>query len=253
MLIDGLREIDRALSAGIRFEEVFLRGSAVDDEAIVMRVEAMQRSDTTANGISFAIVRDSLFTKLAFGHRDEGIVAVAHVPDRSLSSFTEAMANKPDPLIGVLEGVEKPGNVGAVFRSADAAGLDGLLLADAGTDLFNPNTIRASCGTIFSLPFAADTSASIIDRLTAERFQIVVARVEGSDLYTRIDYRRPTAIVLGSEAEGLTSQWSGETFRPIRLPMLGVADSLNVAACAAVLFYEARRQRQERSVETTGR
>ena len=141
-----------------------------------------------------------------------------------------------NPLVAVLEGVEKPGNLGAMLRSADGAGVSALVVADPRTDLFNPNVIRASLGTVFSLPVAAAAPGDVLAWLRGHGLQILAARVEGAVSYTEVDYRRPTAIVLGSEAQGLTSHWSGDDVRAIRLPMLGVADSLNVSAVAAVLF-----------------
>jgi TrmH family RNA methyltransferase len=120
-------------------------------------------------------------------------------------------------------------------------------MADGRTDLYNPNAIRASLGTIFTLPVASATTAETIDWLRRNGLAVCAARVKGSVPYTQIDYRPPTAIVLGSEAEGLSDAWSAAWITPVRLPMLGAADSLNVSAAAAVLFYESRRQRSERS------
>jgi RNA methyltransferase, TrmH family len=147
------------------------------------------------------------------------------------------------PLVAVVEGIEKPGNLGAILRSADGAGVDALIAADPRTDLFNPNAIRASLGTIFSVPIANATSAKTISWLTDHGISIVVARVDGSVAYDQVDYRGPLAIVLGSEAHGLAGTWSGPGIQAVSLPMLGVADSLNVSAAAAILLYEARRQR----------
>jgi TrmH family RNA methyltransferase len=146
-------------------------------------------------------------------------------------------------LIAVLEGVEKPGNIGAVLRSADAAGVAALILADARTDLYNPNAIRASLGTIFTVPVCQAASDETLAWLREKNISIVAARVDGSMPYTKIDYHGPTAVVLGSEAAGLSKTWSAPDITPVRLPMLGAADSLNVAAAAAVIFYEALRQR----------
>jgi TrmH family RNA methyltransferase len=143
-----------------------------------------------------------------------------------------------------LEGVEKPGNVGAVLRTADAAGLSAVILADARTDLYNPNAIRASLGTIFTLPVCETTSGKLQNWLRQNGFRIVAARVDAAVPYTEVDYRGPTAILLGSEAVGLSPLWTGEGVTAVRLPMLGAADSLNVSVTAAVLFYEALRQRQ---------
>jgi TrmH family RNA methyltransferase len=130
-----------------------------------------------------------------------------------------------------------------VLRSADAAGVSAVIVADGRTDLFNPNAIRASLGTVFSLPVCEATSGDALAWLRQRHFTILAARVGGAVSYTAADYRGPTALVLGSEAAGLSSVWTGDDIRAIRLPMLGVADSLNVSATAAVLFYEALRQR----------
>jgi TrmH family RNA methyltransferase len=131
------------------------------------------------------------------------------------------------------------------LRSADAAGVSALILADARTDLYNPNAIRASLGTIFNVPICEASSDEVISWLKEKKIAIVAARVDGSVPYTEIDYCRPTALVLGSEAEGLSSAWSAADITAVRLPMLGAADSLNVSAAAAVIFYEALRQRSK--------
>jgi TrmH family RNA methyltransferase len=149
-----------------------------------------------------------------------------------------------DPLVAVLERVEKPGNVGAVLRTADAAGVSALIVADPQTDLYNPNTIRASLGTIFTLPVAQATAEETLSWLRSRRLTVFTARVDATRPYTAADFRGPAAIVLGSEAEGLTSVWSGAEIQAVSLPMRGAADSLNVSATAAVLFYEALRQRR---------
>jgi TrmH family RNA methyltransferase len=149
------------------------------------------------------------------------------------------------PLVAVLEGVEKPGNVGAVLRSADAAGVSALIVADGGTDLYNPNTIRASLGTIFSMPVRAAPAPNVRDWLSSRQIPIFAARVDATTSYTDVDFTGPAAIVLGSEAAGLSQVWTAGV-TPIRLPMHGAADSLNVSATAAVLFYEVLRQREIR-------
>lgn len=233
ILIDGTREIGRALEAGVRLLEAFVSEPFSSDDARRLLVRLPE------SGVELLKVSESVFEKLAFGRRTEGIVAVASTPDALLSQLT-----LPDnPLVAVLEGVEKPGNVGAVLRSADAAGVNAVVVADAGTDLYNPNAIRASLGTIFTMPLAEATTAETLDWLGGRKLAVYAARVDGSLLYTEVDFRRPTAIVLGSEAEGLSPAWHAGDVTPIRLPMLGAADSLNVSAAAAVLFYEALRQR----------
>jgi TrmH family RNA methyltransferase len=169
-------------------------------------------------------------------------VAVATAPPTSLAAVDLA----GDPLVGVVEGIEKPGNLGAICRSADGAGLHALIAAgEAGgeADPWNPNAVRASLGTVFTLPLAVATAADVLAWLRDHGIRIVAARVDGSVPYTEADLRGPVAIVLGSEARGLTAKWAGEDVTAVRLPMRGRADSLNVAAAAAILFYEARRQR----------
>ena len=176
---------------------------------------------------------------IAFGERAEGLVAVIRIPSMAIADLTLP----DDPLVAVIEGVEKPGNLGAVLRSADGAGLDAIVAASPATDPFNPNAIRASAGTMFTVPVAAAATTDVLAWLRARGLRIVAARVDADDLYTGIDLSGPLALVLGAETEGLTGAWSADDVKAVRLPMHGVADSLNVSVSAAILFYEARRQR----------
>jgi TrmH family RNA methyltransferase len=236
ILIDGARELRRAIDAGVRLIEVFVC------EPLCHNREARRLLATLpSTGATVYSLVEPVFSRLAFGERAEGVLGVAAMPEATLDRL-----RLPDlPLVAVLEGVEKPGNVGAVLRSADAAGVSAVIVADPQTDLFNPNAIRASLGTIFSMPVASATAADALRWLRREGLAIFAARVDGSIPYTEADFRGPSAIVLGSEARGLTASWSGAEVTAIRLPMRGVADSLNVSATAAVLFYEALRQREE--------
>jgi TrmH family RNA methyltransferase len=143
----------------------------------------------------------------------------------------------------VVEGVEKPGNLGAILRTADAAGIDAVIVAGGRTDLFNPNVIRASLGTVFRPGIAEASTAETIDWLRSRKIKVFPARPDASLLYTAADFRGNAAIALGSEANGLSAAWQGADIAPVRLPMHGTADSLNVSTTAAVLFYEALRQR----------
>jgi len=234
--IDGARELGRAIQAGVPMAEAFVcEPLCQSDEA--RRVLAGLRS----SGAEILAVSEAVFDKLAFGDRADGVLGVAPMPTPTLAD----LALSDNPLVAVLEGVEKPGNVGAVLRTGDAAGLSALIVADGRTDLYNPNAIRASLGTIFTLPVCTASAPETLDWLRQQNLAIYAARVDGSILYTEVDLRRPTAIVLGSEAEGLTDLWTGADVTPIRLPMLGAADSLNVSATAAALFYEALRQRSQ--------
>ena len=147
------------------------------------------------------------------------------------------------PLIVVVESVEKPGNLGAIVRTADGAGADAVIAADPLTDLFNPSAIRASLGTIFGLPIAAASTAATLAWLAAKGIRPIATRVDAPQFYTEVDLRGPVAIVLGSEAGGLSDAWNDANVDSVGIPMLGAADSLNVSAAAAILLYEARRQR----------
>lgn len=234
ILIDGARELLRALRAGVRLVEVF-----VCEPLCVSREADQVRVLLPASGADVLEVAEPVFQKLAFGQRAEGVLGVAETPRGGL----ERLRLPERPLVAVLEGVEKPGNLGAVLRSADAAGVSALIVADGRTDLYNPNAIRASLGTIFSMPVAQASAGQVLGWLRERELAIYAARPDGALLYTQADFARPSAIVLGSEAAGLSGLWLSDQVQGVRLPMLGVADSLNVSAAAAVLFYEALRQR----------
>jgi TrmH family RNA methyltransferase len=185
-------------------------------------------------------VSSEVFEKMAFGDRHDGVLAVAETPARELAGFEPA----GDGLVAVLEGLEKPGNVGAVLRSADAAGVAGVIVADPATDLFNPNCIRASLGTVFGVRVCTAMAGDAFRWLRGHGWKIFTARVDAALAYSDVNLAERAAVVLGSEAGGLSDVWRGADVTPIKLPMLGGADSLNVSATAAVLFYEALRQRK---------
>jgi TrmH family RNA methyltransferase len=184
-------------------------------------------------------VSPAVLAKIAFGDRADGIVLVVVTPDQPLG----ALQLPAEPLIVVVEGVEKPGNLGAIFRSADAAGTSALIAADPRTDVFNPNAIRASLGTIFTVPVGTSTAEDALEWLVERRIRPIAAVVDAPVAYTAADLSGPVAIVLGSEAGGLSRTWSDRRVTPVSIPMAGVADSLNVSVAAAVLLFEAVRQR----------
>jgi RNA methyltransferase, TrmH family len=234
-LIDGVREISRAIASGVRCVEAFVCDELCVTPECRNVVQALE--STVAEIFS---VPPSVYEKLAFGEREVGVVVVAETPKRRLQD----LELPPTPLVAVLDGIEKPGNLGAILRSADAAGVDAIVAADVRTDLYNPNTIRASLGTVFGKNVCEATAGDTIAWVNERGLAIVAARPDASQLYTEADMRGPAAIVLGSEAAGLGSVWSGENVTAVRIPMHGLADSLNVSTTAAVLFYEALRQRQ---------
>lgn len=233
-LVDGIREIRRAFQGGARLAELFVCPPLCGTEESEQLCEQAIRMSAPIYEVTTAV-----FEKLAFGDRAEGVVAVIDSPGHTLSEIVLPH----QPLVAVVEAVEKPGNLGAVIRSADSAGISAVIAADAQTDLHNPGTIRASLGTVFTMPVAAAASSDVLAWLRNNNLAICAARVAEGPVYTEIDWTRPTAIVLGRETSGLGETWHAADITPVQLPMCGTADSLNVAATAAVLFYEALRQR----------
>ena len=228
-VVEGRRELEHCLEAGYNVRTLFV-------------CQEIFGSDTTPSAAEAQIIEipEALYRKVAYRESTEGIIAEVEYKERTLSDL-----NLPEnPLIMVLEAVEKPGNLGAVLRSADAAGADAVLICDPLTDLYNPNLIRASIGAVFTVPTVACSSEEAIAFLQAYGIQILTAQLQDSSLYYDVDMRRGTALVMGTESTGLTDQWRRAASAHIRIPMLGRLDSLNVSVSAAILLFEAVRQRQ---------
>lgn len=234
-LIDGVRETARAVAGGATLREVFISPGDCADEECRDLVESLR-----AHGVAINELGEEAFARLAYGDRIDGVVAVAETPLHGLDD----LVLPPKPLIAVVEGVEKPGNLGAILRTADGAGVSAVIVAAPGTDLSNPNVIRASVGTVFSVPVSVASTGDVLEWLREQEIGIVAARVDGSVDYADADYTGAVAIALGSEARGLSDAWAELAQASVRVPMLGVGDSLNVSATAAILFYEALRQRR---------
>jgi len=234
LIVDGWRETCRALQSQVQPLELFVCESLLNP-AQTHELAAL----TAAPGLEWTHVSPTVFEKLSYGQRGEGVVLVAAQPTTTLADlpFTGAA------VVAVLEQVEKPGNLGAVLRTADAAGIAAVIVNGGGTDLFNPNAIRASLGAIFHVPVCAADAPATLEWLRHHQARISAARVDGAVPYTYVEFTSRCAIVLGSEARGLSDTWQGDDIESIALPMRGIVDSLNVSATAAVLFYEARRQR----------
>jgi TrmH family RNA methyltransferase len=202
----------------------------------------------TGRGTPLSIVAEKPFERLAFGSRNEGVVAVVRWRAAALDAMTFA-ANRP---VLVIEGVEKPGNLGAILRTADAAGLAGVVVCDGRTDPANPAVIRASLGTVFAVPLAVGTTAEAIRWCASHGRRVVAATPTGHILWHEAALAGNTAVLLGSEAHGITPAWQQAAtagsiaLDTVRLPMHGVADSLNLSVTAAVLAYEAVRQMEQR-------
>jgi TrmH family RNA methyltransferase len=232
-IVDGAREILRALDAGVHVEQAFVASDLLRSADGLAAAERLRHRPTTLE------VSSAVLARVAFGQRSDGVVAIVATPTSSLDD----LVLPTDPLVVVAESIEKPGNLGAIIRTADGAGADSVIAADARTDLFNPNAIRASLGTIFALPVVSAATKTTLEWLVANGIRPIAARVEAARTYTEVDLRGPLAIVLGSEADGLGQGWSDPRVEPVAIPMRGIADSLNVSIAAAILLYEARRQR----------
>ena len=280
-VVEGRRELEHCLAAGFQLDTLFLcpeicpefaasvLGTPVADSAAGSAAgRSLPASDVSLRSTppltSFTVpplpmpraarssagkdrparvfhLSKELYAKVAYREGTEGVIAEVRWKERSLDDL---LTGKDSPLIMVMERVEKPGNLGAVLRSADAAGADGVILCDPLTDLYNPNLIRASIGAIFTVPVVACTSAEAIAWLKANNIRILTAQLQDSAPYYDVDMTCGTALVMGTEATGLTDAWRQAADAHILIPMLGRLDSLNVSVSAAILLYEAVRQRQ---------
>ena len=245
-VVEGRRELQHCLEGGFRVKTLFICPEVMNagSEGVSLpwaekRVNAPGR-DTPSEGIVSVIeIPAELYRKAAYRESTEGLIAEVYTRERRL----EDLQLGENPLVVVLESVEKPGNLGAVLRSADAAGADAVLVADPLTDLYNPNLIRASLGGVFTTQVAAAPTEEMIPWLKTRGFRILTAQLQDSEWYYRTPMTGPTALVMGTESTGLSTAWREAAAAHIRIPMLGKLDSLNVSVSAAILLYEAVRQR----------
>lgn len=227
-VVEGVREIEHCVSCGYEVQTLFVcpeicgAGTPLPQAAQVIEVNRM------------------IYDKVAYRGGTEGMIAEVKAKKHDL----ESLKLKADAVVMVLESVEKPGNLGAVLRSADAADADAVIICDPLTDIYNPNLIRASIGAVFTVPLAAATSEETIAFLKERNFKILTAQLQDSELYYDTDMTGATAIVMGTESTGLSDVWRKAASAHIRIPMLGKLDSLNVSVSAAILLFEAIRQRQ---------
>jgi TrmH family RNA methyltransferase len=253
-LIDGRRELARAAAAGVAIDEVFVDADSAtsllhDDLADAAAAPPATPdepclADLATRGTRITGLSRKAFERIAFGSRNEGVVAVARYRAGTLADFAVAT----DRPVLVIEGVEKPGNLGAILRTADAAGLAGVIVCDGRTDAANPAVIRASLGTVFTVPLAAASVGESISWCRKHARRVVAATPTGTILWHEARLAGSTAILLGSEAHGISEAWQQAAnsstihLETVRLTMAGAADSLNVSATTAVLAYEAVRQ-----------
>lgn len=229
-IIEGRKEIGLALKAGYRIGNLFFCENLI-------RVEEVMKLGLPEKAL-LPVTRE-VYDKIAVRENTGGVIAVAEQKPNLLSNLP--LSN--NPLLLVLESVEKPGNLGAMLRTADAAGLDAVILCDPQTDLYNPNVIRSSIGCIFTMPVAAATSEETIAWLAGHHISFYGASLHASKPYYEQDFTQPSAIVMGTESKGLSDKWIRHSQGNIIIPMAGQADSMNVSTAAAVLVFEARRQR----------
>lgn len=235
MLIEGYREVKRALDNAVKPAAFFFCRPLFQGENEPALIERCREA-----GADLFECTEPVFRKMSYRDRPDGLLAVAPQLRRTLAD----LHLPPDPLLLVMEHIEKPGNLGTMLRSADAGGIHAVVVCDRCTDVGNPNTVRASIGTLFALPVVEASSDDAIRWMRERGIQIVAATPSATIEHTGADLRRPTAIVVGSEQYGLTSRWMNEADVRVRIPMLGQCDSLNVAAAATILIYEAVRQRR---------
>ena len=240
-VVEGQREIGHCMEAGLEIDSLFCCPQLLQDGGLELNTQhsTLNTQHSTLKTITSYEVTPAVYEKMAYRGSTEGMLAVV----RSRPATLDGLTLSEHPLIVVLERVEKPGNLGAVLRSADAAQADAVIVCDPLTDLYNPNLIRSSIGAIFSVPCVACTSEACISFLKAHGIRILTAQLQDSHLYYDTDMCQGTAIVMGTESTGLTDTWRQAADAHIRIPMLGRLDSLNVSVSAAILLFEAVRQR----------
>ena len=231
-LIEGYREIKRAVAGGVHFHSLYICPEfflGENEEALIAQVEC-----------DLFELPKHLFEKISYRDRPDGLVAIAHQMQLGLKDLHPK--NKP-PLFVVAESIEKPGNLGTILRSADAVGADGVIVCDRCTDIYNPNVVRASVGTLFTIPVVEAKGSDAFIWLKNHKIQVVAATPSAQLEYTEAHLSGPVAIVVGTEQLGLTDLWMTAADIKVKIPMRGVADSLNVATATTLLLYEALRQR----------
>ena len=233
-LLEGYRALRRACDTGFPIDECFY----CPEMFLGSNENTLLEELAAKNVISYCLTPE-VFAKLAYRERPEGLIAVAGCPRHSLNDigFVE------NGLYVVAESIEKPGNLGAILRSSDGAGADAIILCDKKTDLYNPNVITASTGTIFTMPIAESSPDEVYSWLKKNNVKLIAATPHTDKVYTDIDMTGPVALLLGAEQFGLSEFWLGKSDFPVKIPMAGLADSLNVGIAAAILLFEAARQR----------
>jgi TrmH family RNA methyltransferase len=234
-LIEGLRELGHAIGSGYTIETIYYCPECFPSDQHETFINEIRH----ARKQTLVRISEDACSKAAYREGPDGIIAVAKQQSHSFHSLDLPTT----PLLLVLEGIEKPGNLGAILRSADGAGADAVILVDCVLDLYNPNAIRSSQGLVFALPIICTEKDYLKNWLAENKIQTVATTPDTENLHWDIDYKKPTALFFGSESDGLSDFWLTHANERIRIPMAGRADSLNVAAATTVCLYEAKRQR----------
>ncbi len=230
-VVEGKREVLLALEGNYEFEQIIICPEIYTEDSF-----SIELKDACEEIIE---VTKAVYEKIAYRKSTEGIMGIAKYKSHSLQDIK--LSN--NPLILVAEGIEKPGNLGALLRTADAAKVDAVFLADGKCDLYNPNVIRSSIGCVFTNQIVAGSTEELIDFLNQNNISIYAATLQNSNTYTKENYSYPTAIAVGSEANGISKPWRETSRKNINIPMQGIIDSMNVSVSAAILIFEAKRQR----------
>lgn len=233
-VIEGARELSLALQSDYIVESVYVCWEMFEKTKYPSVLDSMEEKNVLD-------ISPEVFGKIAYRENSDGVVAIAK-PKLHKLEYIKLSGN---PFVIVLEAVEKPGNLGAILRTADAAAVDAVVVCDPQTDLYNPNVVRSSVGGIFTVQTAVCSSADAAAWLKANNISSYAAELQAAEFYQDIDFRMPSAIVMGTEAEGLTGFWLKNATKRIKIPMQGKIDSLNVSVSTAVLTFEAMRQRGE--------
>lgn len=234
-VVEGAREVERALASGIVPREAFICDELTDDEgrkAVHLLNEFADAGHTDLHQVTTAV-----FEKMVYRGKSGGVLMTVPYWGKSLEELGDAS------FVVVVEGGEKPGNVGAILRTADAAGVDALILCGAGTDMYNPNAIRASLGAIFAVDVVSAKTTAVIHYLQQNQFKTIAATPAATDVYYNVEMGGKTAVVMGSESDGLTDDWLAAADVQVVIPMHGIVDSLNLSVSTALLLYEVVRQR----------
>lgn len=229
-LIEGQREITLALKGGYTLQTILFVPEIISFESIVSQVNQK---------VEYIEITKEVYQKLAYRDTTEGVLAIAETKPLLLADLKLS----ENPLILVAEGIEKPGNIGAILRTADAANIDAVIIANPKSDLYNPNVVRSSVGCLFTRQIATDTTENVIEYLKQNNINFYSATLQNSTAYHTQNYTLPTALVVGTEATGLTQNWRDQSTSNIIIPMQGEIDSMNVSVAAAILLFEAKRQR----------